>query len=142
MASNGDLSTLEHRLSISLGQYSVSVAEALDAAAKEAMARLVRSTKALAPVGRRLTKRKFDEGRPHLVESISSMRQKTAFGVSTFVWYVKAPNNRFAHIVERGHNPGSKQNSYVEGAHFLQKSLEEEVPRYENAVREVIVNGG
>lgn len=121
--------------------YSDEVNQIIIDVGREATKRLVKRTRETAPVGRRLSKRRFDEGRPHLFESISMMRVRTVYGRSAFLWYVRAPNSRFAHLVEHGWWRHDYDYGYS-GSHFLRKAVEIEADQYHKDVIEALNAAG
>jgi len=131
---------LHHQISVALGQYSRSVAVQVDQAAARSMARFKKRSIADMPVGRRLTKRKSDIDREHLFQSIRSKKTVDTNAASVFIWYVDKPNYRLTHLIE---NPRKARNGrIIPGRYILRKILDEEAPRYEAEIKEIVRDGG
>lgn len=139
--SAGDNNNLYHTMCAITQEYNDEVNQIIVEVGQTATKRLVKRTRETAPVGRRLSKRRFDEGRPHLFESISMMRVRTVYGRSAFLWYVRAPNSRIAHLVEHGY-----WNQYYDfgysGSHFLRKAVKVEEEQYHKDVIEALNAAG
>ena len=131
---------LHYQINLALTGYSRFVAEAVDKTAEAAMRRFKKRSIEDAPIGRRLTKRKSDAGRPHFFQSIASTKTVGTMAASVFVWYVKAPNYRLTHLLEDPHK--TKNGRTIPGSHFLKRILDEEQPRFEVELMEAIKNGG
>ncbi len=113
-----------------LTSYSNDVIASVKQEAKSSMKRLVKDTKATAPVGRR---------KKHYRDSITSSKtEETARSVS-YVWHVKGPDYRLSHLLENGHQ--LRTGGRVEGSHFIQKASEPILADYEKAVEEICKNG-
>jgi hypothetical protein len=109
--------------------YAADVQERVDEAGAEAMDRLVRETRATAPVGVRKS-RKF-------AASISSKTLPTPTG-ARHVWYVKAPNYRLTHLLVHGH--ATKNGGRTRADPFLHNALGHVLPEYERAIEEAVQN--
>lgn len=101
--------------------YHDQVVAGMDDAGEEAMQKLVKKTKATAPVGARGSFKK----------SITSTRQKGPRG-DLFIWHVKAPNHRLTHLLVHGH--ATRDGGRTKGDPFLQRALDEVLPDYEKAI--------
>lgn len=112
-----------------LTSYHESIVEKLDAAGDAAVKKLVKLTKATAPVGKRGSYRKNIAGR-------RLFKTKRA---SKHAWFVKAPDYRLTHLLIRPHP--TPNGSQTKGDPFLKNAVDEVLPEYENAVKEAIENG-
>lgn len=108
-----------------LTTYSKDVKERVDDAGRQSMKKLVKLTKASAPVGDRGKFRK----------SITSQEFSGPRG-TTFVWGAKAPHHRLTHLVVHGH--AKVNGGRTKGNPFLENALATVLPEYEKAVREAI----
>ena len=129
---------LGYEINLRLRSYGQDVAQKVEAAAAASMKRLVKATKAGAPRGSRLKTSSSEMGRPHLYSSISSMKKKGPLNSSVFVWYVRKPNYRIVHLVENEHK--SKAGRIIAGRHFIKKALEQEIPKFEQEVQDIVRN--
>lgn len=109
--------------------YSKNVQEGVNEKGREAMKKLVKLTKANAPVGYR---KKFKKG-------ITFTEEKSPFGSIRFTWGVKAPDHRLVHLLVHGH--ATKDGGRTKPNPFLANALDTVLPEYEQAVEEVIKNG-
>lgn len=105
--------------------YHDQVVTGIDEAGEEAMKKLVKKTKATAPVGARGSFKK----------SITSTRQTGPRG-DRFVWHVKAPDHRLTHLLVHGH--ATRDGGRTRGDPFLQNALDEVLPDYEKAIEEAV----
>lgn len=96
-----------------------------DEEGEAAMKKLVKKTKATAPVGARGSFKK----------SITSTRQKGPRG-DKFIWHVKAPDHRLTHLLAHGH--ATRDGGRTKGDPFLQNALDEVLPDYEKAIEEAV----
>ena len=108
-----------------LTTYSKDVKDRVDDAGRQSMKKLVKLTKASAPVGDRGKFRK----------SITSQEFPGPRG-TTFVWGAKAPHHRLTHLVVHGH--AKLNGGRTKGNPFLENALATVLPEYEKAVREAI----
>lgn len=111
--------------------YSDRVAEQINKKAAAAMERIVAGTKALAP-------RRVQPRGQHFVSKIDSQELETTTNKTAFVWYVRKPKYRLAHLLESDHK--SRSGRVVSGFHFIQKTLDKELPVFETEVKEVLRN--
>lgn len=110
--------------------FSTEVTEKLKNEAKIHMSQLVKETKKTAPVGNR---------QKHYKDNIGSKKLKEdSFGAS-YVWYVKGPDYRLSHLLEKGH--ALRNGDRVEGTHFIEKASEPILADFEKKVEEAIRNG-
>lgn len=119
----GDLgAAIEQELTL----YAQDVEKAVDAAGERATQKLVRLTKATAPKGKRGQFRR----------KITWTAQRGRLGTRTFVWHVKAPDYRLAHLIVHGH--ATKDGGRTDGNPFLQNALDQVLPEYEREVEEAL----
>lgn len=112
-----------------LSLYSDNVLKAVDKASGDAVRKLVRLTRATAPVGHRGSfKRK-----------ISSMKLQPGRFSRGYVWFVRAPDHRLTHLLVHGH--ATKDGGRTKANPFLKNALAEVLPEYEKKVEEAIKNG-
>lgn len=107
--------------------YHDQVVTGIDEAGEEAMKKLVKKTKATAPVGVRGSFKK----------SITSTRQKGPRG-DNFIWHVKAPDHRLTHLLVHGH--AKVNGGRTRADPFLHRALDDVLPNYEKAVEEAVKN--
>ena len=121
-------------LSVAIGRdldlYHKNVVEAVDKAGNRAIRKLVKQTRATAPVGERGDFKK----------SIASKCKKKMSRGSIYVWYVKAPNYRLTHLLVHGH--ATRNGGRTKANPFLHNALEQVLPEYEKNVKEALKNGG
>jgi len=110
--------------------YGENVIEGIKKEAKSSMSRLVKETKATAPVGRR---------QKHYRDSISSKKTDESDRSVSFTWYVKGSDYRLSHLLEKGH--ALRDGGRTRGTHFIQKASDPIIEDYLKAVEEVIKNG-
>ena len=117
--------------------YAESVNEKLREVTTDAMKKLVKETRATAPVGRRKGQYK-----KHITADYSGTR-KSARGIRGqnvhAVWYVKAPDYRLTHLLVKGH--ATKDGDRTTPNPFLQNALDKVLPEYERAVEEAVQDG-
>lgn len=108
--------------------YAAHVEQGVQEAAAESMDKLVKLTKATAPVGKRGSfKRK-----------ITSSVVRGARGLVEYVWHVKAPDYRLTHLLVHGH--ATKDGGRTKGNPFLANAVAQVLPEYERKVEEVLQN--
>ena len=113
-----------------LTTYGEDVIAGIKKEAKKSMARLVKDTKATAPVGHR---------KKHYRDSISSKKLSENDRSVTYVWYVNGPDYRLSHLLENGH--ALRDGGRVAGTHFIQNASDPILLEYIQAVEEVCKNG-
>lgn len=113
---------IEQELSI----YADEVQEGVEAAAERAIKKLVKLTRATAPVGNRGSFKK----------RITSTKRKLGPRSIEQVWHVKAPDHRLTHLVVHGH--ATKDGGRTKGNPFLQNALDQVLPEYEREIKEAI----
>lgn len=112
-----------------LTMYHQEVVEKVDQIGEASIKKLVKLTRATAPVGERGDYRKS-------ITSKRLVRKKTG---STYVWYAKSPNHRLTHLLVHGHE--TRDGGCTKADPFLQNALDSVLPDYEKNVEEAIKNG-
>ena len=125
-----DVDQLGEAIAQELTLYGQNVIDGVKNEAKASMGRLVKQTKATAPVGHR---------KKHYRDSITSRKTSENDHAITYVWYVKGPDYRLSHLLEKGH--ALRNGGRVEGTHFIEKASNPILEQYVKAVEEVIKNG-
>lgn len=120
---------LQEAIRSELTVYSENLTEAVNAAGDQAIKKLVKRTKATAPVGVRGTFKK----------NIASKEIPAVSGMKKYVWYVKAPDHRLTHLLVHGHV--TPTGGRTRANPFLNNALAEVLPEYEKAVEEAARNG-
>jgi hypothetical protein len=121
----GDLgAALERELTI----YSEEVNEGLRQVTEESMKKLVKLTKASAPVGKRGNFKK------NITADYKGARGKSRKVSAT--WYVRAPDYRLTHLLVHGHD--KKNGGRTKPNPFLEDAVNQVLPEYEQAVEEVL----
>lgn len=110
--------------------YGRNVIDGVKKEAKKSMGRLVKQTKATAPVGHR---------KKHYRDSITSRKTSENDRAVTYTWYVKGSDYRLSHLLENGH--ALRDGGRVEGTHFIENASDPILLEYIQAVEEVIRNG-
>lgn len=110
--------------------YGQNVIDGVKKEAKSSMSRLVKDTKATAPVGHR---------QKHYRDSIKSKKVSENDRSVSYLWYVAGSDYRLSHLLEKGH--ALRDGGRVEGTHFIQKASDPILEEYIRAVEEVIKNG-
>lgn len=121
----GDLgAALERELSI----YGEEVNEGLRQVTEASMKKLVKLTKASAPVGKRGNFKK------NITADYKGTRGKSRKVSAT--WYVRAPDYRLTHLLVHGHD--KKNGGRTKSNPFLEDAVNQVLPEYEQAVQEVL----
>ena len=117
--------------------YSEEVNEKLRAVTTESMKKLVKETKATAPIGRRKGQYKKN------IAADYSGTRRSARGLRgqkvSATWYVKAPDYRLTHLLVNGHATNGDGRTVANP--FLQNAVDKVIPEYEEKVQEVLSNG-
>lgn len=117
----GDLgAAIEQQLNI----YHTDIIEKIDEASNAAVKKLVKLTKASAPVGERGSYKR----------NIAGKLLKRDKNGSTYVWYVKPPDHRLTHLLVRSH--ATKDGGRTKANPFLKDAVDTVLPEYEKAVEE------
>ena len=110
--------------------YGQNIIDGIKKETKSSMSRLVKQTKATAPVGNR---------QKHYRDSIKSKKMSESDREITYLWYVDGSDYRLSHLLERGH--ALRDGGRTEGTHFIEKATDPILEEYLKAVEEVIKNG-
>lgn len=108
-----------------LTEWQADVKERVNDAGSKAMKKLVKLTRATAPV---------DSGR--FRRAITSTEKTNAVGTKTYIWGAKAPSHRVTHLIVNGH--AKRGGGRTAGDPFLDRALETILPEYEKAVKEAV----
>lgn len=130
MSPSIDISKLGDAIAEELTIYGQNVIEGIKVEAKTSMSRLVKTTKATAPVGHR------DR---HYRDSIKSKKTMETDRAVEFTWYVAGSDYRLSHLLENGH--ALRNGGRTEGTHFIQKATDPIIEEYLKKVEEIIENG-
>lgn len=106
--------------------YQENVLERIDKAGDEAMKKLVKLTKATAPVGKT----------GDFKRSITSKVLEKGPRGTKRVWYVKDPDHRLTHLLVDGH--ATKDGGRTKANPFLKNAVDTVLPEYEKAVEEAV----
>ncbi len=98
--------------------------------AKDSMGKLVKKTKATAPVGKR---------QKHYRDSIKGKKTNETDRNVEYTWYVDGSDYRLSHLLENGH--AKRNGGRVNGTHFIEKASDPILEEYEAKVEEIISNG-
>lgn len=112
-------------ISAVLDGYSKEVKERADQAGEKAVKKLVKLTKASAPV---------DSG--GFKKNITWTAKPNALGVKEYHWHVKAPDYRLTHLLVHGH--ANVDGSRTAGDPFLHNALDEVLPEYLEDIEEAM----
>lgn len=126
MAKNIKPDQLAAALQEQLTLYGKQVQEGVNEAGRAAMKKMVKLTKASAPVGER---GKFKR-------AITMTEESTGVGDKKFTWHVKAPEHRLAHLLAHGH--AKKDGGRTKADPFLKNAVDAVLPEYEQAVEEAV----
>ena len=130
MARNVSIDQLGDAIANELTMYSREVTDGIKRETQKSIKKLVKETKATAPVGKR-TK--------HYRDNISSRKLEETDRGAVYQWYVKGPDYRLSHLLENGH--ALKDGGRYEGTGFIHKAEVSIVEEFEKAVEEVVRNG-
>ena len=120
-------------LSEQLGLYNDEIKKKIEKCTAKAAKELVAITKDTAPSNNKY------KGELHYRKSIASRRKSTEVGVSSYVWYVKAPNYRLTHLLVKGHPTGN--GGRTKGDPFLKNTCDKVFPEFEENVKKAVKNG-
>lgn len=130
MSTGISVDQLSEAISKELTLYSESITEGIKKEAKKSMSRLVKETKATAPVGKR---------RKHYRDSITSKKQSESYRSVSYLWYVKGSDYRLSHLLENGH--ALRNGGRTRATHFIKNASDSVLEDYVRAVEEVVRNG-
>lgn len=108
--------------------YHKAVTNRVDDEGRKSIKKLVKLTKAAAPVG----------ARGSFKSSITS-KETMDGNMKVYTWGAKSPDSRLTHLLVHGH--ATRNGGRTAGNSFLQTALDEVLPEYENAIKEAIKNG-
>ena len=126
MANTVSLENLGEAIEQELTIYAEEVQEGVEAAAAASMKKLVKLTRATAPVGARGSFKK----------NITSTKKKLGPREVLQIWHVKAPDARLTHLLVNGH--ATKDGGRTKADPFLQNALNQVLPEYEREIEEAI----
>lgn len=106
--------------------YAREVQEGVEAAGDKAVKKLVKMTRATAPVGHRGSFKKH----------ITSTKKRQGPRRVLNIWHVKPPDHRLTHLLVHGH--ATKDGGRTKANPFLQNALDQVLPDYEREIREAI----
>ena len=112
-------------ISQELTLYHENVVEKVNAAGSSAIKKLVKQTKAGAPV---------DSG--DFKKAITSKELTAGNGVKSYVLFARPPKHRIFHLLVHGHV--KKDGDRVPGNPFLQNAYDQVIPEYEKDVEEAL----
>ena len=100
------------------------------------MRKLVKQTRATAPVGGR-----NGQFKKNITADYQELRRVKALRGRTIraTWYVKAPDYRLTHLLVHGH--ATKDGGRTRANPFLKNALDNVLPEYERGIEEVLKNG-
>lgn len=113
-------------ISSMLEGYSEEVKQRADEAGERAVTKLVKLTKASAPV---------DSGA--FKKSITWSMRLNKLGAKEYYWHVKAPHYRLTHLLVHGH--ALVNGDRTDGDPFLHKALDEVLPEYVEDIEEAMI---
>lgn len=109
--------------------YKKDLTDAVNDAGEKAVKKLVKLTKATAPVGVRGSFKK----------NITSKAFPGVSGMKEYVWYVKPPDHRLTHLLAHGHV--TAKGGRTRANPFLQNAVDQVLPEYEKDVEEAAKRG-
>lgn len=130
MARTINIEQLGNVIADELTLYSREVTDGIKREAQKSVKKLVKETKATAPVGNR-TK--------HYRDNITSRKLEENDRGAVYQWYVKGPDYRLSHLLENGH--ALRDGGRYEGTGFIHNAEISVVEEFEKAVEEVVKNG-
>lgn len=129
MSKSVGIDQLSEAIADELTLYGDNVINGVKKEAKKYMSRLVKDTKATAPVGNRGKYR----------DSIASKKLSENKRSISYVWYVRGSAYRLSHLLEKGH--ANRDGSRTAGTHFIQKASDPILQEFIEAVERIIENG-
>lgn len=130
MSKTVKLDELSKAIADDLARYDENVTKNIKVEAKKHISKLVKDTKATAPVGHR-TK--------HYKDSIAYKKYSEGTRFISYVWYVRGSDYRLSHLLEKGHalRNGGRSKAF----HFIEKAKTPILESYIKKVEEVLKNG-
>ena len=131
-----NVNELAEAIGTTLKTYSSDVTDAIKVQTKNSMSDLVKQTKANAP--------RSKNGKKQYYKSITSKKtDESEFDVE-YTWYVKAPNYRLSHLLEKGHKTRRIRNGkeYTRAFHFISNATNDVEKDFVKKVEEILKNGG
>ena len=125
MSKNIQATALADALANELTLYAKEVEEGVEAAGEKSIKKLVKLTRATAPVGPRGSFKRH----------ITSTKKKSG-RLIRYIWHVRAPDYRLTHLLVNGH--ATKDGGRTKGDPFLKNALDQVLPEYEREVKEAI----
>ena len=107
--------------------YHKGVGERLNASGRKAIKKIVKLTKATAPVGERGAYR----------DSITSQEIEDGNGLKRFVWGAGGKQGRLTHLLVKGH--ATRDGGRTKADPFLENALAEVLPEYEEDAEEAVI---
>lgn len=108
--------------------YHKGVTERVNECGRTAIQKLVKLTKANAPKG----------VRGSFKRNIASKEVDAGHDMKAFIWHVKAPDHRLAHLLVHGH--ATKDGGRTRSDPFLANALDQVLPEYEHDIEEAVRN--
>lgn len=107
--------------------YHKGATDRVNAAGLKSIKKLVKLTKATAPVGKR----------GKYASSITSEEIDAGQGMKLYKWGAKGAESRLTHLLVKGH--AAKDGGRVPGSPFLQNALDIVLPEYEENIEEALI---
>ena len=128
MSKKVKLDQLGAAISQELTIYHENVIQKINRCGKDAIDKLVKLTKATAPVGERGS----------FKSNIAADTKKVSRHMTKYTWYVKAPDYRLTHLLVHGH--ATKDGGRTKADPFLANALDQVLPEYEKDIEEAVAN--
>ena len=109
--------------------YHKNITDGVNNVGRESMQKMAKLSKANAPTGKR---GKFKK-------AIAMKEEDAGRGGKKFIWYVRPPEYRLAHLPAKGH--ATKDGGRTKADPFLKNAVDAVLPEYEQKVEEVVQNG-
>lgn len=126
MSKNIKPEELGKALTKELTMYHTRVIDRVNECGKAAVDKLVKLTKATAPVG----------ARGSFKRHITGSEKPAKRGAKTYVWHVKAPDYRLTHLLVHPH--ATKDGGSTKGDPFLANAVAEVLPEYVKEIEEAV----
>lgn len=115
-----------------LDEYHGDVTERINVASEKTAKRLVKLTRATAPVGHRGKFKRY-------ITYSEVGKSKGSFAGRTFVWHVRPPEYRLTHLLVHGH--ATRDGGRTRANPFLHNAVDTVAPEYEAKIKEAVRNG-